>query len=117
MQGTYILYTHRYRAGRGKPMKKLSLGVLVIDTNWADLPTQPNLAAAILMQAAHLLTSPNLGGVMTSNYKDARAKVFHRFRALNHTPWVEPPNSNSIKKELKIERILPIDCIWKEMGL
>ena len=30
---------------------------------------------------------------------------------------VEPPNSNSIKKELKIERILPIDCIRKEMGL
>ena len=67
-------------------MKKSSSGVLVIDTNLLDLPTQPNLAAAILMQAAHLLTSPNLGGVMTSNYKDARAKVFHRFRALNHAP-------------------------------
>ena len=70
-------------------MKKSSSGVLVIDTNLLDLPTQPNLAAAILMQAAHLLMSPNLGGVMTSNYKDARAKVFHRFRALNHAPWAE----------------------------
>ena len=71
-------------------MKKSSSGVLVIDTNLLNLPTQPNLAAAILMQAAHLLTSPNLGGVMTSNYKDARAKVFHRFRALNHAPWFVP---------------------------
>ena len=96
-QGTYILYTHRYRAGRGKPMKKLSSGVLVIDTNLLNLPTQPNLAAAILMQAAHLLTSPNLGGVMTSNYKDARAKVFHRFRALNHVPssGMEPGNEEN----------------------
>ena len=73
-------------------MKKSSSGVLVIDTNLLDLPTQPNLAAAILMQAAHLLTSPNLGGVMTSNYKDARAKVFHRFRALNHAPCAELPS-------------------------
>ena len=71
-------------------MKNSSSGVLVIDTNLLDLPTQPNLAAAILMQAAHLLTSPNLGGVMTSNYKDARAKVFHRFRALNHAPCSGP---------------------------
>ena len=72
-------------------MKKSSSGVLVIDTNLLDLPTQPNLAAAILMQEAHLLTSPNLGGVMTSNYKDARAKVFHRFCALNHAPCSHLP--------------------------
>ena len=44
-------------------MKKSSSGVLVIDTNLLDLPTQPNLAAAILMQAAPLLTSPNLGAI------------------------------------------------------
>ena len=78
-------------------MKKSSSGVLVIDTNLLDLPTQPNLAAAILMQAAHLLTSPNLGGVMTSNYKDARAKVFHRFCALNHAPCSSPCSAQGIK--------------------
>ena len=77
----------------------------------ADLLYPAHLGRGHLDAGSPLAHVAQLSGVMTSNYKDARAKVFQRFRALNHAPWFPPSfliflkNNNWAKLDLSLRFI------------
>ena len=92
----YLLTQSQVEGGSGQGQRGAAAGIdIQLARKWIfvkntmeydDLLHPAQLGRGHLDAGSPLAHIAQLSGVMTSNYKDARAKVFHRFRALNHAP-------------------------------